>query len=46
MKCVEKDCEEKAGTPWTPYWCLKHDEERRTRITNQLENISKDLETK
>ena len=41
MKCVEQDCDEEAGTPWTNHWCLKHDEERRERVTKQLEELCK-----
>jgi hypothetical protein len=39
-KCIEEGCEEPAGSPWTHLWCLKHDEERRERITASMEKIS------
>ena len=42
--CVEHGCGKLAGTPWTPFWCKKHDEERRKRITTQLETLSCDFE--
>ena len=37
--CVEHGCNEQAGTAWTPYWCPKHDIERKKRITRQMKNI-------
>ena len=37
--CIEPGCTEQAGTPWTKLWCLKHDEERRDRITKSMEDI-------
>lgn len=42
MKCIgfgqfEGQCKNEAGTPWTPYWCDRCDEIRRSRITKQLE---------
>lgn len=44
MKCLgygesEGVCENEAGTPWTPLWCLPCDEERRSRITASFERI-------
>ena len=35
-KCIEPGCSEPAGTPWGPYWCIKHDEEWRARIELSL----------
>lgn len=46
MKCVEPGCNEEAGTPWTPYWCKKHDKERRERISKSLEEISQKFKEK
>ena len=34
--CIERGCNEIAGTPWGPYWCAMHDEERRARIEREL----------
>lgn len=36
---MEGKCENEAGTPWTPYWCLPCDEERRATITADLQGI-------
>lgn len=36
----EGTCENEAGTPWTPLWCLECDEERRATITAQLKDIA------
>ena len=38
-KCVEQGCDEPAGTRWSPYWCERHDKERRDRITEQLDGL-------
>lgn len=38
--CIESGCDEPAGTPWTDYWCARHDEERRARITASLDAMS------
>jgi hypothetical protein len=42
-KCIEKDCREPAGTPWGPYWCADHDDERINRISRNLRGIVDDL---
>lgn len=42
-KCIEKGCEEFAGTAWSPYWCVKHNIERIDRISDQLYSITKDF---
>ena len=44
MRCVgfgefEGKCQRKAGTPWTPYWCMRCDELRRGHISKQLDKI-------
>lgn len=39
-KCVEPGCEEQAGTPWTDHWCPRHDEERRDRISANLDRLA------
>lgn len=36
----EGKCENVAGTPWTPYWCLRCDEIRRATITKQLRELA------
>ena len=38
-KCIEKSCDEIAGTPWCTFLCKKHDEERKKRITENLEKL-------
>jgi len=38
-RCAEKGCTEPAGTPWGPYWCADHDDERIHRISRQLNGI-------
>lgn len=35
-KCIEAGCQEVAGTPWTRYWCAKHDALRRENISASL----------
>lgn len=35
--CIEKGCENPAGTNWSPFWCVEHNIERLDRITNTLE---------
>jgi len=44
MKCIgygifEGKCQNKAGTPWTPFWCKRCDELRKAHITKNLEEI-------
>jgi len=51
MKCIgygiyEGKCNNKTGTPWTPFWCLRCDKIRRKTITKSLEEISASFETK
>jgi hypothetical protein len=45
-KCVERGCNEPAGTKWSPHWCERHDAERRARITKQLEDLVAESERK
>jgi hypothetical protein len=40
----EGKCENAAGTPWTPLWCLRCDKIRRATIGNQLEGILDSLD--
>lgn len=42
--CIEAGCNEVAGTPWGPYWCPAHDEERRNRISAQLNDLAYEFE--
>ena len=30
--CIEPDCNEQAGTAWSPYWCVAHNIDRLDRI--------------
>lgn len=41
LVCAEPDCNAPAGTPWGPYWCPMHDDERLDRITRSLERMAK-----
>lgn len=34
--CVERGCDEPAGTLWTPFWCPDHDVERLERVSAGL----------
>ena len=38
-ECIERGCQEAAGTIWGPYWCPEHDRERLDRITASLEAL-------
>lgn len=40
----EGKCPERAGTPWTPYWCMECDTLRRKTITEQLKGIIKEMD--
>lgn len=37
----EGKCSNEAGTPWTPLWCAECDQERRDKITEQMQKISR-----
>jgi hypothetical protein len=41
--CIEKGCEEPAGTGWGPYWCPDHDVERLDNISAGLRDIASAL---
>jgi hypothetical protein len=43
MKCYERDCENDAGGPWSPYWCPGCDRERVERISRNLKQLGDDL---
>jgi hypothetical protein len=34
--CIEKGCDEPAGTAWSPLWCQRHNAERLDRISGRL----------
>ena len=38
--CIEKGCTEPAGTPWGPYFCADHDDQRINRISRNLQGIA------
>lgn len=40
-KCIEKGCNNPAGTAWSPYWCVDCNIKRMDRITAQLEETQK-----
>ena len=42
-KCIEKGCIEPAGTPWGPYFCADHDDQRINRISKSLAAIAREL---
>lgn len=37
--CIERGCDNPAGTPWSPYWCPACDVARLDRISANLEDI-------
>jgi hypothetical protein len=37
--CIEKGCEQPAGTWWSPHWCFEHNVERIKRITKQFDEL-------
>ena len=37
--CHTKDCDNPAGTWWSPHWCFEHNVERIKRITSSLDDI-------
>jgi hypothetical protein len=41
--CIEKGCDQPAGTHWGPYWCPEHDVERLDRISANLDSMLDDL---
>ena len=43
-KCIERGCNEPAGTAWSPLWCFRHNAERMDRIDAQFERLAKALE--
>lgn len=36
-RCIEKGCDNPAGTRWSPLWCFEHNVERIDRIGASLE---------
>jgi hypothetical protein len=38
-KCIETNCNNPAGTAWSPYWCVDCNIKRIDRITKQLKNL-------
>lgn len=42
----ERNCTNKAGTPWTKLWCLRCDEIRRAKLRRQLEDLTKEQEVR
>lgn len=44
-RCIERGCDEPAGTPWGPLWCADHDDERIERVSRQLHGIADELRT-
>ena len=37
--CIERDCDNPAGTAWSPKWCFGCNRARMRRITEELENL-------
>lgn len=51
MKCMgfgeyKGKCENEAGTPWTPHWCMRCDELRREHITKQIDKMLAEMKVK
>lgn len=42
--CIEKGCENPAGTAWSPLWCQTHNAERMDRIDAGFATILKQFE--
>jgi len=42
-KCIKKDCDEPAGTPWGPFWCADHDDERIGRVSAEFQSLVAEL---
>lgn len=38
--CIERGCDEPAGTAWSPYWCWRHNAERLDRISRSLDSLA------
>jgi len=38
-QCIELDCNNPAGTAWSPYWCFKHNVERINRINKSFDDM-------
>ena len=36
-------CDNKPGTPWTPYWCPECDKKRMDGISNSLKSMLEEL---
>ena len=39
-KCIEKDCNNHAGTRWSPYWCKECNIKRMDNITKNFEEFA------
>ena len=37
--CIELECDEPAGTAWSPYWCFEHNVKRMDRISAQFDGM-------
>jgi hypothetical protein len=42
--CIEKGCNDPAGTAWSPYWCFQHNVERMNRVGKSLKAMLAKLE--
>ena len=40
--CIERDCDNPAGTAWSPHWCFECNRARMRRATEALEKLIKD----
>ena len=38
-RCIERGCDEPAGTAWSPLWCFKHNVERMRRINAAFDRM-------
>lgn len=44
LSCINNNCDEPAGTLWSPYWCVKHNIQRMDMITMQILQIVDEVE--
>ena len=45
-KCIEKGCNNPAGTAWSPHWCVDCNIKRINRINKSLEEIMNKFNSK
>jgi len=40
-ECIEKDCDNPAGTAWSPHWCFECNTKRIDNIKKSIDEIDK-----